>query len=225
MENNKEKELDLLDLLSLITKAIGSFFKNVLKYFLLTIVFSFKKALYFIPFLLIGIGVAFFLTMPNKRIYRAEVILHINDGDAFMFNSITDALNSSYLNVPEQQKDIASLAKMMNTTPEIAASLKKIEAFYLIDLNKNGTVDYVDYKRNFVEDTSHVVVRNQMAIRFESSNPANFYAIRDGFMYYLDTNSFLSKQRDTRQSQDREYVKFLTAEIAKLDSLRNIEYF
>lgn len=225
MENNKERELDLLDLLSIITKAIGRFCKNAIKYFLLTIIFSFKKALYFIPFLLIGIGIAFYLTMPEKRTYRAEVILRINDGDSFTLNSITKALNSSYIAVPSKKKDIKKVAAMLNTTPEVAASLTDVQAFYLIDLNKNGTVDYIDYKRSFVEDTSHVVVRNQIAIRFESTNPANFYAIKDGFIHYLSDDEFLSQQRDTRQAHDRAQVKFYTAEIAKLDSLSNIEYF
>ena len=221
----KEKELDLLDLLSITAQAVGNFLKNILKYFLKTVVFSFKKALYFIPFLLIGIGVAFFLTMPDKRKYRADMILQINDGDAFTIKNITNSLSLSYLRVPEKDRNLSELAKIMNITTGEAAAIVDIEAFYLVDLNKNGTIDYIDYSRSFVEDTSNVIIRNQIAIRFESRKPQYFGKIKDGFMYFVNNNSFLAEQRDIRQANDRAQVKFYTAEIHKLDSLSNIEYF
>jgi len=221
----KEKELDLLDLLSIVFKAIGSFLKNTVKYFVLTVIFSFKKALYFIPFLLIGAGIAFYMTMPQKRKYRAEVILRLNDGDAFMVRSITDAFASSYIKVPKSAENRKVLADLMEITPDIAATVKNIEAFYLVDLFKNGSVDYIDFKRSFKEDTSHVVVRNQIAIRFESSTQDNFYDLQNGFMHFLNNSSFLAQQRDIRQAYDKAQVIFYTAEIAALDSLRNLEHF
>jgi hypothetical protein len=221
----KEKELDLLDLLSIIGKTIGSFLKNIVKYFLQTIVFSFKKALYFLPFIFIGIGVAFYMTMPSKRKYKADLILQINDGDAFTMRNITNSLSQSFLKVAEPDKNLPEIARMLSIPLQDAADLVDVQAYYLVDLNKNGTVDYVDYNKSFVEDTSHVFMHNQIAIRFESKTPESFNRLNTGFMHYLESNSFLAEQRNIRQAYDQAQVLFYKAEINKLDSLSNLEYF
>lgn len=213
------KELDLLDLLKELFSFIGSLFKKTGKAFLWILRFVIKYYIIFLLSFAIGIGLFFFLKSPKQRLYNADFIIHLNVSNCFVVSDIVESINE----IIRTDKDL--LAKLLQIDKQDAKKIETIHAFYVIDLNNNGTPDYIDYKRKYKEtDVNNMRMTERLCVRVVTKTKIDIEALQKGIIYFLLENQFLDKETVDRNRIIRGNIKALDKEIAELDSLRRIEY-
>jgi len=213
------KELDLLDLIKELFSFIAHLFIKVGTSFLWILRFVIKYYIIFLLSFAIGIGLFFFLKSPKQRLYNADFIIHLNVSNCFVVSDIVESINE----IIKTDKDL--LAKTLRIDKQDAKKIEIIHAFYVIDLNNNGTPDYIDYKRKYKEtDVNNIRMTERLCVRVVTKSKIDTEALQKGIIYFLLENQFMDKETLARNKLIRENIKALDKEIAELDSLRRIEY-
>jgi hypothetical protein len=111
-------------------------------------------------------------------------------------------------------------------TPESAAKIVDIQAFWIIDLNKDDSPDYVDYKDKFnVYDTLNIRMADRFVVRIRFSSLDLLEPIKSGLDSYISGNKLFSQQNQTRLKQLDELIIRYNYDIKQLDSLQKIKYY
>jgi hypothetical protein len=139
----------------------------------------------------------------------AEIISKINKLHAFCLEQNLDGLSEAMSMKPEQVKNISD-----------------ISAYWIIDLNRDGTPDYVDYKDNHnVYDTINIRVQNSFDIRVKIGNNLDLSKIRDGIIKFIERDSLYQQKNNLRLRQNSDMLTRLNYDIKQLDSLQKVKYF
>ncbi|HDP74812.1 MAG TPA: hypothetical protein ENN49_02885 [Bacteroidales bacterium] len=214
-------EIDLLELFSRMWRgfknAINWIINLIVKFFLLLI----RKSLWIISFGIIGLVVGYIFYTLSKRFYSSEM------------TAISNSINNTYivtsinlLNDLFKQKNYSIAANSLNIDINRVQEIKSIEAFYTIDINKDGIPDYIDYKREYdPKDTLVKRLDSPFVIRVEVYNESVFDEVRDGIKNYIYKNKFVVDNNNERIRQNKALIETIEKEIRKLDSLQNVEYF
>ena len=197
--------------------AINWIINLIVKFFLLLI----RKSLWIISFGIIGLVVGYIFYTLSKRFYSSEM------------TAISNSINNTYivtsinlLNDLFKQKNYSIAANSLNIDINRVQEIKSIEAFYTIDINKDGIPDYIDYKREYdPKDTLVKRLDSPFVIRVEVYNESVFDEVRDGIKNYIYKNKFVVDNNNERIRQNKALIETIEKEIRKLDSLQNVEYF
>ena len=197
--------------------AINWIINLIVKFFLLLI----RKSLWIISFGIIGLVVGYIFYTLSKRFYSSEM------------TAISNSINNTYivtsinlLNDLFKQKNYSIAANSLNIDINRVQEIKSIEAFYTIDINKDGIPDYIDYKREYdPKDTLVKRLDSPFVIRVEVYNESVFDEVRDGIKNYICKNKFVVDNNNERIRQNKALIETIEKEIRKLDSLQNVEYF
>lgn len=97
---------------------------------------------------------------------------------------------------------------------------KTFDAFNVIDCLNDGTADYVDYKRkNPLTDTLQVVMKDQIALQFLTTNRKQIPLMEEKIMHLLNSNpQFLNEYHIYKEHAERQY-RFDRDQVEKLDSM------
>jgi len=214
-------EIDLLELFSRMWQGFKNSIKWIInlivKFFLLLI----RKSLWIISFGVIGLVVGYIFYTNSKRFYSSEM------------TAISNSINNSYvvssinlLNDVFKQKNYPIAANYLNIDINRVQEIKSIEAFYTIDINKDGLPDYTDYKRRYnPKDSTIKRLDNYFVIRLEVYDENIFSQVRDGIKNYIYMNKFIIDNNNERIRQNKILIETIEAEIRRLDSLQKVEYF
>ncbi|MGD9978674.1 MAG: hypothetical protein AB7S54_12165, partial [Bacteroidales bacterium] len=221
LKTSASDEIDLLELFSKMWRGIKngiSWCANLVKYLFLLLV---RKSLWIIGFGIVGfiIGIVFFFTSP--RYYSSEM------------TAISNALNNNYiissinlLNDLFKDKNYEVASNYLGMSIQDAGKIRSIAAYYGIDVNKDGIVDYVDYDGTYKpKDTSVNRSSSFFFIKLEVYSENIFGAARDGLKKYIYKNNYILENNRIRIAQGENMISSITQEIQKLDSLQKIEYF
>ncbi len=160
-ENNPapRDEIDLLELFGLIFRKISQFFKSLFNFILHSIIFLIKKSPYLIVFTMIGMVIGFIIFKNTKRYYSSELVAQpngISNGD--MIGYIND------LHQLCKESNYPSLAEALGLSDSTANKIKDIQAFWIVDVNKDGIGDYVDYNSDFnLKDTTQQLITESVS--------------------------------------------------------------
>jgi hypothetical protein len=217
---NQTKETDLLDLIKELFLFIGRLFKQTGEAFLWIFRFCVKHYIILGISFLLGVGLFFFLSSPKQRLYNNDYLLRVNISNSFILSDIIASLNDI-----QRMNNIQSFADTLKISLKTAKQIKKIQAFYIIDLNANVTPDYIDYKNKYKEiDVRNVRMQDRLCARFVTKSYVDTRELEQGLLYFLSSNEYLHKETETRNKIILENINVLDNEIAALDSLRKIEY-
>jgi hypothetical protein len=224
LENKNQKrpndEIDLLELFNKMGKGIKRLFINIWDIFLKVTVFLIKKSPYLIAFIILGFLVAFLKFKTSDRFFSSDMILRSNSvANADMIAHI----NKLHFYGEEDNKQ--ALAQSLDLDSAEVENLVYIEAFWIIDINRDGIPDLVDNKNKYDQDTTVTHMSSRFDIRVKTLQPQSLDKVRDGILYHINTNLFFEKINRIRLVQLRERIAKTETELSELDSLQNYKYF
>jgi len=146
--------------------------------------------------------------------------------------AISNSINNTYvvgsinlLNDVFKQKNYPIAANYLNIDINRVQEIKSIEAFYTIDINKDGLPDYTDYKWKYNPRDTTKRLDSYFVIRLEVYDESIFAQVRDGIKNYIYKNKFILDNNNERIRQNKILIETIENEIRKLDSLQKVEYF
>jgi len=144
-------------------------------------------------------------------------------------NGITSADMINYINDLHdlcQKNNTPGLAYSLEMKDSTAAKIKNIQAFFVIDVNKDEVGDYVDFKETFnLKDTTQQRLEDRIHVTVEVYDNKVFENVKNGLFRYMRNNPYLIKLNEIRRNELKELITQTNYEIAKLDSVQDTEYF
>ncbi len=224
LENKNQKrpndEIDLLELFNKMVKGIKWFLINIWDIFLKVTVFLIRKSLYLITFIILGFLVALLQFNTSDRFYSSDMILRSNS-----VNNADMIAHINKLHFYGEENNKQALAQSLNLDSAEVENIVDIEAFWIIDRNRDGIPDLVDNKNKYDQDTTVTHMSSRFDVRVKTLQPQSLDKVRDGILYHINTNLFFEKINRIRLVQLRERIAKTETELSELDSLQNYKYF
>lgn len=215
----ENQDLDLLDVLKGIGNAILKGVMALLRAFgwVFRLIFEYKYVCIACMVLFGVLG----CYLNKKRVYRAETDLKLNSYSSYFVKDILDPLHLQSIS-----RDTVNLSSELNLSPKDAGALSDIRSFFYIDVQNNGTPDYIDYLGSFdANDTSMSILPWRLRVRVECTDTSVFSKLTEAISFMLTNNEQIKKENELRSAQLDERIAFVDREIQLLDSLRRKEYF
>ena len=214
-------EIDLIELFNRMGKTIKKFFNWIIfiikSFFLLLI----SKSIWIISFIIIGVLLGYLYYSNTPRFYSSQMVARSNSmNNAIIVNSI-NLLNDLFIN-----KNYSALGNYLGTSAEEAKKIKSIDAYYGIDINRDGVTDFIDYDNKYdPKDTTQKRLSDIFYLKIKVYDESVFTNVRDGIKRYISTNPYVEDNNTVRKQQAKRMIKEFEDEIHKLDSFQKIQYF
>lgn len=214
-------EIDLIELFNRMGRGTKRAFKWLINLFLDFLKLILRKSLWILASALLGLGAAYILYQVTPRYYSSEMTAISNSISNTHIVTSINLLNDLF-----KKSNHSIAANYLNINIDMAKQIKSVEAFYTIDVNRDKLPDYVDYKWKFnPKDTLIKRLDTYFVVRLEVYNESVFAAARDGIKNFIYKNKFIIDNNNERIRQNNILIEIIDAEIRKLDSLQNVEYF
>lgn len=214
-------EIDLLELFRKTGQKISQFFTWILRTFFLTILFFWRNALYLIGFFVIGGLLGYGYSRITREYYSSDMEAQTNAVNAAEIIMYVNTLHNF-----TSEGNTEGLSKYLNLDEDIINSIKDIQAFWIVDENKDGIGDYVDYMHNFnIRDTTQRRLNNRLNVKVDVYDNTIFEDLKEGLYNYIDRNPYFASINENRKKRIRELINKTDEELLKLDSLQKYEYF
>lgn len=219
--NHETKEIDLLELFNIIGKSIKNAILSIYKTIVFLISFGLKKAHWLALITIAGALIGYLVYLGTDRYYSSALIAQPNGISAI---DIVEYIND--LNRYTTKNNEIALKQALEITDTVAKKVKNIQAFLYIDLNHDGRGDIIDFKQNYdPKDTTQILINSRFYLKVEVLDNRVFSDVRDGLFIYINKNPYLIKLNQIRKRELEELISSTDREIAKLDSLQNVDYF
>lgn len=219
--NQSPSEIDLLELFQKLGNGIKNIFIGLLKGILFLIVFGIRKIHFLVLFVIAGALIGMVLYNSTRRYYSSYMIAQAN--------GITSADMINYINDLHDlctKRNTQALALDLQMPDSTAHKIKDIQAFFIIDANKDEIGDYVDFKNTYnPKDTTQQRLEDRLHVTVEVYENTVFEKVKNGLFRYMGKNPYIIKLNEIRKEELKELITQSEYEIAKLDSLQNTDYF
>jgi len=214
-------EIDLLDLFRRMGRTFSRWGGTLSRGILISIVFMLRKWVYLTFSIILGIGLSYFLKYTSEGLYSSDMIISSN---AVSTSDLIIYVNKLHTFCRDNNKP--AIATALCTEQGKIEMIKDIQAYWIIDKNKDNIPDYIDFSNNHnVYDTINVRMQDRLAITVKTTSPTELNGIRDGIFRYINGNKFFEEQNKIRIAQIDEMLSRLNYDINQLDSLQKIKYF
>lgn len=219
MDDKENKELDLLDVLKSIGLAIKNGALRVVKAlgWICRLVYKYK-------FLALGcmVVMALVCTYENRtKVYRGEADMKLISFPSYFVKNLLDPVHSQCV-----YSDSVSVAKKLGLTAHEASKICAIKSYYYVDMQNDGTPDFVDYDDKYdMNDTTMSILPWKIRISVETTDTSVMPKLADAFVYAITNNNQVKKENALRIAHLDEKIAMIDHEILLLDSLRRKEYF
>lgn len=220
-EEKKAREIDLLDLF----KSIGRGISNAINGFGNIILWNIRTAVKYywllLAFCLIGVVIGVYTFINFEPAYQAEMVLRSNTIPTHeMVPYVNQLANADF------DKEKIDFAAIFNLDTSEVKDIVAVEAFYYVDLNKDGILDYVDYDEKFnAKDTTHVLDEKQLQVRATIKTPVQFNIMSDAIVNYIERNKHFQRANKARIEKVSKLVTTLDRELYLIDSLERKRFF
>jgi hypothetical protein len=217
----ESREMNLFDVCRAIVNAIG---KSIV--WLITCIgdllrLSYRQWWIVLIFIALCVAAALYYSRPSNRIYKATAIASLNGVSNEMVRNTFKALGEENLAFEHQNK-----ATLLNLPTEMVYDLSYFDAFDIIDLLADSTVDMVDYHHQVPRtDTLCVHMPNMVALQFRTKHPNRLPEIESAILQYLNNQPYFQARFTTYRENLQREALFHRNQIEKLDSLTSIFYF
>jgi uncharacterized protein involved in exopolysaccharide biosynthesis len=216
-KNNSSNEIDLFEFCSRLWDAFKYFLVLIKNIIIGILVFLIRKSLWIVSCAIIGGTIGYLLYFTTKPVYSSYLIADTGD---IQSNIFVDHVNR--LSKLNSHTDV--LAKYLNIDKAEAANISGIKAYYGIDVNKDGRVDYVDLRESYnPKDTSVARVSNYFYLKVAVYDEDIFPKLRSGLNQYITNNTYIKMLHEINMRQKEALIGELDAEIRKIDSLQNYQ--
>ncbi len=218
---NQQKELDLFDLFNLFTSWCKKMIICFLEKLLLFLRFNIKNWIVIICFLILGILLSIYKSKPENRKHSAEFILEVKGSSSFIVKDMVDLL--AEMREENSENSVQHFCDLLGLTRVEAKKIYDMGAFFVIDLNKNGTIDYVDYEGVFKEDSVNIRIDSLVNVLVKVRGEMDYNKLQTNLITYLNSNPDLLTGKKTWQKKMINTINALDIEISTLDSMRNAQ--
>ena len=215
-------EIDIFEFCFRIWVAFKKFLIGIRNLIVSFIIFLIRKSLWIVSFGLAGILIGYLLHGFSRPFYTST--LEGNTGGIYDSErkSYPGGVDNSVVidHINKLNKTISKpslLASYLNLSVEQAKEIRSIKAYYGIDVDKDLKPDYVDIKETYnPKDTNQVRVPSFVHIRVSVYDETIFPELRNGLLYYINSNVFIQELFKVNRRQKEEMVKELEKEIQKV---------
>lgn len=219
-ENNRNvrnDEIDLLDLFNRMGRAIARGFKALWTAFLISVVFLVRRWLPLTLIIALAFGLSYTSMKSTSSLYTTDMVIRNNALNNSLLISHINRLNN--LNVE-------AMSRTLGISPETSKNIAGINAFWIIDNNKDETMDFVDYSNSHdIYDTTNIRMPDRVDIRLNIKELQNLTEVRKGIFRYIENDSTFKQQNRLRIKQRTELLNRIEYDIADLDSVQKVKYF
>jgi hypothetical protein len=123
-------------------------------------------------------------------------------------------------------RDSKKLAEALKLRPELVDNIFNIGAFWIIDRNKDGIPDNVDYDGSHnIYDTINIRMPGSFDIRVNFNSRLDLNRIREGILNFIESDSLNQQRNRLRLKQNDDMLSRLNYDIRELDSLQKVKFF
>jgi len=221
MEEINSKEINLLQLISIIFQWLKKVFLNVYKAIgsLLQLAFKYKWIVIIVTALFIIAGQYF--ARPSARVYKAEAMAMIYGADAQTVKEICKQLVNS-----SQRVNGLTLAKKLGIPDSISKNFVSVKTFDVVDYLKNKTADKIDFNNNHsLEDTMNIKMNDRIYIQIKTTKISQVPIFQAALVKYFDENPVLKSKFEAGRNNYLDRIAICNAELQRIDSLAKVFYF
>lgn len=201
MENNRQEDVDLMYLL----RSLKGIIFNIYKAIIGLILFSIKKMVTLLFFIMICVGLALSLYLVREPLYESQLcVSHTRLTNDYCYELITGL--DSYINKKENN---SRLAKKLSLDLESAKKIRKIS---YEPLSLNIAQRYGDSTR----------VLLPFKVEVEISDNSILPELQEKLLNYLESNKYVSQVKEIDRQTLLQTEARLDKEIENLDSLKRI---
>jgi len=232
-KNVKDDEIDLLDLFRRMGKTFKKWGNALGKAFLISIVFLIRRWLPLGLSIAVGVAVSYLMKTTSASFYTADLVFRNNlvlmDNLKLRDNSGTTSEIISKINKLHtfcSENNSSELSSALFMKPDLIKNISDISAYWIIDQNKDGIPDFVDYKGNHnVYDTTNIRMQDRLDIRVIINSPQDLDLVRNGILKFIESDSLYQQRNRVRLLQNQQLLQRYEDDIELLDSLQKVKYF
>ena len=221
MTDNNNGEIDLVNIFNKIFSWFARLFKAIGIAIIKSIAFLYHNILIVTLSIVIGFVASYILKHAEKPLYKSEI--------TFRNNSISNADMISHFNQLGNLvmgKNTSEVSSFLDITENESSDLVKLSAYWVIDINRDGVPDYVDYKnKHDPADTVNVRMSDRFVVEVSSLDPFNWVNIRNGLIKYAESHPLAGNANAQRIRRLNELIERTNFDIRELDSLQKVKYF
>lgn len=219
MEDNKE--MNIFTMFGKIGMYLYTFLRWVGAYIGKMLQLTYRYKFLCVIFFAIATALAIYQTTGDRKIYRGDMTIAINDGNSFQYAEMVNSLNQYVKDL-----DNKGLSQTLNISEEIAKEVCFIKPYFLIDMNKDSICDMVDYDESCqASDTSNVRLKDGLVISVGMKSIDHYNEMEDALMEYFFDNQYFQDLNIARIAYLSDLQKSLDNDFQTIDSLQKIEYF
>jgi hypothetical protein len=224
-DNNNDKqnvdEIDLVDLFKRSGRAFSRMVSAIGTAILVSVIFLVKNWKPLLLSVFAGAAFSYLVKITLGPAYVSDIVIRTNASTASEMISYINKLHRFCLD-----DNIEELTRTLTITGEEAKKIRDISAYWIIDINKDGSPDYVDLRGDFNKSDSNIIrLDDRISIRVKTKSSENFPLVRKGLIAFIDSDSLLQQRNRVRYRQNREILARLDNDILLLDSLQKVKYF
>jgi hypothetical protein len=220
-KNISNDEIDLLDLFRRLGRAIVRISEAIWKGILTSIVFLFRKWFPLFLSVLLGIGIAYLLTLTLPSSYSSDMVLRTNTDTPSRMIAYINKLHTYCA-----ENNSAALSNAISIPEKDTKNISDIDAFWIVDLGRDGTPDLVDYKDEYYFiDSINIRMADRLDVRVKIKTPQELTKVKDGIINFIKADSLFQQKNRIRLRQKQEMLTRINYDILQLDSLQKVKYF
>lgn len=221
MENDNSKEINLLQLTSMLFNWIGKQIKGLFNCFGYIIRLTYQH--YFISGVVIAISlcIGLYLSRPSARVYKAEAMAMLYGTDAQTAKEICKQLENAIAS-----SDLYSLSAKLSIPDSVAKNIVGFQSFFVIDYLKDNVADKIDFcDDHSLTDTLNVKMKDRLYFRVLSKNINQIPIVQTAILNYFNSRSVMRAQFDNNKRELLQQIKICDTESQRIDSLAKVSYF
>ena len=232
-KNVRDDEIDLMDLFRRMGRTLSRWGHALGRALLITLVFILKRWIPLGLSIVLGIGISYFLKTTSASSYTSDMVLRNNLAQMDKLkpkdNSGTTAELISKINKLHTfclESNTLALSGALSLKPESIKNISDVNAYWVIDLSKDGIPDFVDYKGSHsAADTTNIRMQDRLDIQVKINSPQDLDLVRNGIMEFIANDSLYQQRNQVRLRQNQDLLARYNYDILQLDSLQKVKYF
>ncbi|MDR2887856.1 MAG: hypothetical protein LBV26_07660, partial [Bacteroidales bacterium] len=138
-------------------------------------------------------------------------------------NTVPNEQMIAYIN---RLKDAKDKTGILGISQETNSNINSIEAFWIIDINRDTIPDRVDYSNSHnLYDTVNVRMNDRFDIQLKTKSIQELNTVRDGLISYINSNLFFQELNKIRHNQLSERIGRMNTDLNRIDSLQKVKFF
>ncbi|MDD5016417.1 MAG: hypothetical protein PHW73_15235 [Atribacterota bacterium] len=221
MKENDNKEINLLQLISLFFDWIIRISKSIVNFVGKLFQLSFRHLALTLAIIVISLSVSIYLTRAGAKIYKAEALAMIYGPEAQTVREVSKLLENTS---PESKS--TSLATLLSLPDSVTKNIVGFHSYTVIGYLKDRVEVKVDYSDDYPQkDTMYIKMTDRVQMQLLTKNIRQVPQIQKAILSYFNNNNVLKNQFEARKNEHLQRIKICEMEIHRIDSLAKVSYF